>query len=306
MDQGFSGVGFSVPQVFPDGKVDISVIRDISLSAEQMGYDSLWTQERIIGPSVSLEPIALMSYLAAITNEVRIGVSVLVLPFRSPPQLAKTLATLDVLSHGRLSVGVGLGGSQADAKAYGIEAGRRVLRFNEALALIDALWKNETVDYEGKLYSLSGGSMAPKPIQKPRPPVWFGARADAALQRAARSGDGWMGPGSSSASEFKASVATLRQALEVEGRDPVHYPVSKRVYVAIDDDAGRAEHRLRDWFGHHYENAEMASRVSIWGPAQHCYEQLDALIDAGAEHLLFNPVFDYEEHLDALSRYTRP
>ena len=192
MDQGFSGVGFAVPQVFPDGNVDLSVIRDVSLRAEQMGYDSLWTQERIIGPSVSLEPITLMSYLAAITETVRIGVSVLVLPFRSPPQLAKTLATLDVLSNGRLDVGIGLGGSQKDAKAYGIEAGRRVRRFNEALALIDALWKNETVDYEGELYSLSGGSQAPKPIQKPRPPVWFGARADAALKRAAKFGDGWI------------------------------------------------------------------------------------------------------------------
>ena len=98
----------------------------------------------------------------------------------------------------------------------------------------------------------------------------------------------------------------LRDALDAGGRDPASYPVSKRVYVAIDDDADRAERRLADWFGHHYGNAEMASRVSIWGPADHCYEQIDAIIDAGAEHFLLNPVFDYDEHLDALRRYTRP
>jgi len=271
-----------------------------------MGYDSLWTQERIIGPSISLEPLALLSYLAAVTQTVRLGVSVLVLPLRSPPQLAKILATIDVLSDGRLDVGIGLGGSDKDAPAYGYEPGRRVRRFNEAVELIDALWKNETVEYDGELYNLSDGSMGPKPVQKPRPPVWFGARAEAAIRRAARYGDGWMGPGSSSADDFRASVATLREALDAEGRDPVSYPVSKRVYVAIDDDADRAKRRLTDWFGHHYGNREMASRVSIWGPAEHCYEEIDAITDAGAEHLLLNPVFDYNEHLDGLRRYTRP
>jgi len=306
MDQGYSGAGFAVPQVFPDGNVDLGVIRDVSLRAEELGYDSLWTQERIIGPSVSLEPLALLSYLAAVTEKVRLGVSVLVLPLRSPPQLAKTLATLDVLSEGRLIVGVGLGGNDKDAPAYGFESGRRVRRFNEALEFMDAFWKNETVEFEGELYNLSDGSMAPKPIQKPRPPVWFGARAEAAIKRAAKYGDGWMGAGSSTADDFRESVVMLRDALHAEERDPANYPVSKRVYVAIDDDADRAERRLTDWFGHHYGNAEMAPRVSIWGPADHCYEQIDAIIDAGAEHFLFNPVFDYDEHLAALKLYTRP
>jgi len=306
MDQKFSGAGFAVPQVFSDGNVDLSVIRDVSLRAEQMGYDSLWTQERIIGPSISLEPLALLSYLAAVTTTIRLGVSVLVLPLRSPPQLAKIVATLDVLSEGRLTVGVGLGGSDKDAAAYGYEPGRKVRRFNEVLALVDALWKNERVEYEGELYSLSDGSMGPKPIQKPRPPIWFGACAEAAIKRAAKFGDGWMGPGSSSADDFRVSVVMLRDALEAGGRDPASFPVSKRVYVAIDDDADRAERRLTDWFGHHYGNRDMATRVSIWGSAEHCYEQIDAIIDAGAEHFLLNPVFDYDEHLDALKRYTRP
>lgn len=306
LDQGFTGAGFAVPQVFPDGRIDLAVIRDVSARAEEMGYDSLWVQERIIGSSRSLEPLALLSYLAAVTDTVRLGVSVLVLPLRSPPQLAKTLATLDVLSGGRLTVGVGLGGGDANAEAYGIEPGRRVRRFLEALSVMDALWKDESADFEGEMYRMAGATMAPKPIQKPRPPVWFGARAEPAIRRAARYGDGWMGAGSSSADDFRESVGVLRNALEAEGKDPATFPVSKRVYVAIDDDADRAERRLTDWFGHHYGNPEMAARVSIWGSADHCYEQIDAIIEAGAEHLLLNPVFDYDEHLDALRRYTRP
>ncbi|MDA1258888.1 MAG: LLM class flavin-dependent oxidoreductase, partial [Chloroflexi bacterium] len=161
MDQGFTGAGFAVPQVFPDGNINLALVRDISARAEQTGYDSLWVQERIIGASQSLEPLALLSYLAAVTVTARLGVSVLVLPLRSPPQLAKTLATLDVLSAGRLIVGVGLGGSDADAPAYGIEPGRRVLRFVEALGVMDALWKNDIADFSGEFYNLSGASMAP-------------------------------------------------------------------------------------------------------------------------------------------------
>ncbi len=81
------------------------------------------------------------------------------------------------------------------------------------------------------------------------------------------------------------------------------FTLSKRLYVAIDDDADRAERRLQEWFGHNYGNAEMGSKVSVWGPAERVYEAIDGFIDAGAEHMLLNPVFDYEEHLDALARY---
>ncbi|MDP6823893.1 MAG: TIGR03619 family F420-dependent LLM class oxidoreductase [Dehalococcoidia bacterium] len=305
MDQGYMGAGFAVPQVFPDGNIDLSVVRDVSVRAEQMGYDSLWTVEQVIGTSQSLEPLALLSYLAAVTERARLGVSVLVLPFRSPPQLAKITATIDVLSAGRLTVGVGMGGGDANAPAFGIEPGRRVRRFIEALGAVDALWKEESTEFDGEVYTLSGTPMEPKPVQKPRPPVWFGARAEPAIRRAARYGDGFMGAGGSNAEDFKRCVGILRNALEDEGRDPAAFPVSKRVAVAIDDDADRAGRRLADWFGHQYGAPEMAARVAIFGPADHCFEQIDEIIDAGAEHLLLNPVFDYDEHLDALKRYTR-
>ncbi len=295
--------GFALPQVFPDGTVDVELIRDIAAKAEAAGFDSLWTQEQLIGQAQSLEPIALLSYVAGITTRARLGVSILVLPVRSPLPLAKSLASLDVLSGGRLIAGVGLGG-EWDSGAFGVPQGRRVRRFLEVLQAIDALWREEEPQFEGEFFQLRGTQMHPKPLQQPRPPIWFGARTEAAIRRAVRYGDGWMGPGSSSSAAFREHVDGLRRALDDADRDPATFAVSKRVYLAIDDDADRAERRLRQWFAHNYGNEGMATAVSIWGPAEAVYERIDELIDAGAQHLLLNPVFDYEEHIDALRRYT--
>ncbi len=299
--------GFGMPQVFPDGPVDVEEIRRVAAAAEARGYDSLWTQDQLLGQANTVEPMALLSYLAAITSTIRLGVSVIVLPTRNPVQLAKTLSAIDVLSGGRLIAGVGLGGDW-DAKAFGIPNERRVARFLDVLGAVDALWTQPRAQFEGEWHRLDGTPMNPKPVQQPRPPVIFGARAEPALRRAVRLGDGWMGPGSSSAADFGEQVATLRRLLEEANRDPSTFPISKRVYLAIDDDADRAERRLREWFAHNYGNAEMATEVSIWGPPSEVSERIDELIDAGDDtlpvrQLLLNPVFDFEEHLDALAPY---
>jgi probable F420-dependent oxidoreductase len=298
------GVGFAIPQIFPDGQVDLATIRRVAAKAEAAGFDSLWTQEQIIGQTVSIEPLTLITYLAAITERVRLGVSVFVLPLRNPVHLAKALASLDVLSGGRVAVGVGLGGGdEAHYAAFGLSAGQRVRRFVECLKVMNALWTEDRANFDGQFYRLHNAAMLPKPVQKPRPPIWFGARTEAALKRAVQYGDGWMGPGSSSAADFVQHVGHLRRFLDEAGRDPATFPISKRVYLAIDDDAGRAEQRLRGWFAHTYGNADMANRVAFWGPQPQVFEQITALVNAGAQHLLLHPVFDYDEQLDALRAF---
>ena len=299
--------GFGIPQVFPDGPVDVDEIRRVAAGAEARGYDSLWTQDQLLGQASTVEPMALLSYLAALTSTIRLGVSVIVLPTRNPVQLAKTLSAIDVLSGGRLIAGVGLGGGW-DAEAFGIPNERRVARFLDVLGAVDALWKEPAAQFSGKWHRFDGTPMNPKPLQRPRPPVIFGARAEPALRRAVRLGDGWMGPGSSTGADFAGQVATLRRLLEAADRDPSTFSISKRVYLAIDDDAARAERRLRQWFGHNYGNEAMANEVSIWGPSAEVQERLDELIAAGNDelpvrHLLLNPVFDFDDHLDALAMY---
>jgi len=295
-------VGFSLPQVFPDGNFDLALIQRVAQKAEALGFDSLWTQEQIVGKSQSLEPLALLSYLSAVTETIRLGVSIIVVPHRNPIQLAKLLSTIDVLSEGRLIAGVGLGNGMNPA--FGIPTERRVRRFTEVLEVMQALWAPGETNYAGEFYTLEGISQEPKPVQQPHVPLWFGSRVEAALERAVKYGDGWMGAGSSTVEDFGQQVGQIGGMLERADRDPATFTLSKRLYVAIDDDdADRAERRLQEWFGHNYGNAEMGSKVSVWGPAERVYEAIDGFIDAGAEHMLLNPVFDYEEHLDALACY---
>ena len=148
--------------------------------------------------------------------------------------------------------------------------------------------------------------MEPKPVQKPHPPVWFGGRHPDALRRAVRIGDGWMGAGSTTAEQFEGHVEIVRQNLAASDRDPATFPISKRVYVAIDDDEARAERRLREWFAQWYGNADLGSAVSVWGDVSRCVEGLARVVNGGAQMLMLNPVFDHMEHLDAFQHEVIP
>ena len=118
--------------------------------------------------------------------------------------------------------------------------------------------------------------------------------------------DGFMGAGSTSTAQFRDHVRIVREELDRRGRDPAEFPISKRVYIAVDDDADRAERRLTEWFGAWYGRAEMASEMSVWGSVEACVEGLQEVIDAGAEMLMLNPVFDYERHLETLMSEVGP
>ena len=201
--------GFGLPQVSLAEPVNIEPIGRVARRAEALGFDSLWTLDQVLGGSRNLEPISLLSYVAAITTRVRLGTAVFVLPQHNPVQLAKELATLDVLSGGRVDAGFGIGNDdQAQSAAFGLRPGRRVRRFTESLAVMRALWSERKATFHGDFFDLDDIRMEPKPVQRPGPPVWFGGRVEPALRRAVRLGDAWMGPGSSSIDDFRGHVAT--------------------------------------------------------------------------------------------------
>ena len=297
-------IGVSSGQIFPDGKVDMEQVRSLAVRAEELGYDSLWTQEQVFGNVPCIEPLSLLTYLSGITTKVRLGVSVLVLPLHNPVRLAKIVSSVDQLTEGRLELGLGIGGAPAIYPKLNLTADRRVRRFVEGLDVMRALWTEDAPTYDGELYKLAGDPMQPKPAQQGGPPVWFGARHSDALRRAVRHADGWMGAGSSTSEAFKEGVVTVRQHLEDEKRDPATFRISKRVYIAVDNDEARGERRLREWFGQYYGNPDNATKVGVWGTPEHCAEQLEELVDAGAEHLLLNMAFDLPEQIEALAEMT--
>lgn len=299
-----TAVGVAIPQMFPGASVDLELVKTVCRRAEVLGFEGVWAMDQVLGRTPSLEPVSLLALLAGMTDRVRLGISVLVLPFRNPVLLAKALATVDVLSGGRLTVGVGLGAGEQDA-VFGVSREHRVRRFLEQLRVMEALWREQLVRSDGEFFQFADVAMEPKPVQQPRPPLWFGGKAEAALQRAVRFGDGWMGAGSSSTAEFRRSVARVRSFLEQTDRDPATFAISKRVYVAIDENRARAQRRLTEWFDWIYSSPSMGTEVAIWGPIESCIEHIDEIIDAGAQHLILNPMFDYLEHLEALSPYGR-
>lgn len=303
MATGNTPCGIAIPQDFIDRPVNMQQVRAFVQKAETFGYDSLWVQESIVGNVPVLEPLTLLSYAAALTTRLRLGTSVMVFVLRNPVQLAKSLSSLDQMCHGRLDVGVGIGGHVNEA-IFGLPTEHRIRRFVEGLQVMKALWTEEDAAFSGQHWNFDHVAMSPKPVQQPHPPIWFGARQAPALKRAVQHGNGWMGAGSSSTADFIEQYGQLQRFLEEAQRDA--FAISKRVYIAIDPNRNRAEQRLRKWFGVRYRNADMATRVSIWGSKEECLNKLGELVQAGAQHLMLNPVFDEMTHVQQLAEEVVP
>ena len=299
-------LAIAVPQTFPEGDIDLGMIRSYAARAEKLGYHSLWVAEQLVGSTPTPEPVAFLSYLAAVTRSIRLGAAVIIATTRNPAMLAKQLSTVDALSEGRLIVGTALGGRPWTYPLFGGPSERRVRHFTESVGVMRALWTQDRAVFDGELWKLEGVPMSPKPVQKPHPPLWFGGRHPVGLRRVARLADGFMGAGSTSTAQFREHVQIIRSELDRRGRDVESFPIAKRVYVAIDDDRDRAESRLRNWFGAWYGRAEMGSEVSVWGSVEECAEGLTEVIEAGAGMLMLNPVFDYEDHLERLASEVAP
>ena len=294
-------IGIASPHIFPDGNVDMAFAASYVRRAEELGYASLWTQERVTGSPTVLHPLSFLAWLAGQTSTARIGVSVLVLPRHNPVLLAKLAADIDVMSGGRLVLGVGIGNSATELPMYGITAERRVTRFVEQVQTIRALWSQSPSGHSGTFYDVPDANIDPKPSG---PPIIFGANVDAALARSVRYADGWMGAGSSALADFPRKVALVQSHLAEAGRDPASFPISKRLYLAVDDDEERAKRRLREWFGYYYGNPDNAEQAGIWGSAAKIGELLEEWADMGVDEVLLNPVFDMEEHLEGLAELT--
>jgi probable F420-dependent oxidoreductase len=214
--------------------------------AEQAGYDSLWTFQRLLVPVGSsmepvyhsvLDPVAALGYLAAVTSRIRLGVAVVNLPFVSPTVLAKQAVTLDILSAGRLDLGLGVGWMPEEFEAAGASMARRGARADEYVAVLHALWAGGVTEFSGEFYSVPAGRAAPKPVQPGGPPVLLGGLARTALERAGRIGEGWVTSSRTDLSRIGEGVATVRSAAEAAGRDPAAVRVICRGVVRAGQEA---------------------------------------------------------------------
>jgi probable F420-dependent oxidoreductase len=280
--------------------LDMREVRQVAQRAEVLGFRDLWVTENTVDHAFSLEPIVALTYAAAVTTTIRVGVSVMVLPLHNPVHVAHQVASLDYVSGGRAILGVGLGRT-AHYRDFQVPTERRVRRFSEAVRLIKALWTQPSVSFDGQIYQLEGAGIALKPVQKPHPPIWLGGGHPDAIKRAAAIADGWMGSGNSTSKAFADSVPLLKGALREAGRDPETFPISKRVFMSVHERADVARSEVETWFREVYRNAALTEVSGVYGTPAQVREQLEQLKASGANHLLLNAVARYGEQVDALA-----
>jgi probable F420-dependent oxidoreductase len=259
--------------------------------AEALGYASVWTFQRLLYPVAprdryygaagdawpeafrsALDPLMALAWAAAHTQRVRLGVSVLITPFYQPVVLAKALATLDVLSGGRLDVGVGIGWSRDEYEAAGVPEGRRGARADEFLRVLSAVWSDDPVEFAGEFFRVPRALIRPKPVQRPRPRLLVGGYTDAVLRRAATLADGYTG-GNIPLADLAALVARVRAAARAAGRDPATFPI-----------VCRGAYRLTP-------GPLGTGRRTLHGSADEIHEDVRRYGDAGVSELFLDPNF---------------
>ncbi len=208
---------------------------EVAKRAEELGYASLWTFQRLLFPvdregadaarwqpvyrSVH-DPLITLAYLAAHTTRIRLGVAVLNIPWFSPILLAKQTATLDAVSGGRLDLGLGLGWAKQEYAATGAPFERRGARAEEFLAALKAIWTQDPVDFHGEFHQVTRAHIDPKPVQIPHPPVLLGGSAEPALRRAGRVADGWISSSGQELASIGDAIRVVADAAADAGRDP--------------------------------------------------------------------------------------
>ena len=163
--------------------------------------------------------------------------------------------------------------------------------FTEGLDLMKAAWSDApTVTFHGRFRDVDDAAVQPKPIQRPHPPLWFGGHAPAALARAVRLGDAFIGAGSSTIPDFADAVGVLRRELDTQGRDPAEFTIAKRMYLMVDDDAARARERVLAGLHAIYGRRESNEDIAIWGTPDQVADAVRRVADAGAGLVVLNPV----------------
>src|SRR5918993_5526394 len=294
-------------------------ILSYATKAESLGYDSLSVNDHIIFRTSWLDSLSTLAAVAAITDRIKLGTSLLNIVVRNPVICAKSLSAIDILSSGRLfAAGVGPGSHKGDYDVCGIPFEERWSRFNEALEILNKLWNNsdrenssrnvkpppsKPIDYNGKYYQLEKISLEPKPFQKPHPPIFIGTwgSSEAGLRRAAKYGDGWMASAYNiTPDKFKEKWKVLLSYREVRHKDT--HPFENSVvsmFGYIDDDRNKVHRMVKDVLSPALGRpTEELENSLLFGSTDHCIEKIRAFYEAGAKRIHFWPVSDYLEQIE--------
>jgi len=298
-------VGFGLPNIGPLGSAE--AITKVAKRAEALGYESLWTIERLLWPvkpqtpypvthdgslpegyKYALDPLDTLTFAAAHTSKIGLGTSVLDMPYYNPVTLARRLTTIDYLSHGRLRVGLGLGWSKDEMEAAGADITKRGAMADEFLQVLKAIWTTNPVEFRGKFYRVPKSYINIKPVQKPHPPIYLAAFAPPALKRLATLADGW-NPTGVPVEGMAQMFGAIQQMAREAGRDPASLAMIVRANV------------------HLTEKPLGKDRGIFAGTLEQIREDVAACKKIGAQELFFDVTFQAEslEHWLALMEQLR-
>jgi probable F420-dependent oxidoreductase len=283
---------------------------------ENLGYEYFSVGEHFMrgdppGPTHAALPV--LAVAAGATDQMRVLSSIILTPFYHPLFLARTAATLDAASGGRLTLGVGVGGEfPVEFEAAGLRVNQRGRRTDECLEVMRKLWTGEKVTFSGRHFQLTDAMINPAPVQKPNPPVWVSGRRDAAMARAAKFGDGWM-PYFYDAPRYRDSVGKIKGFAAEAGRDISGFQWAHFPYIAIYPTEQQAAEVAAEQLGGRYlyggEFLDIVRKYCLLGTVENCIEQLQEYIDAGARHIIFSiscPREDRERHLETIAKELIP
>jgi probable F420-dependent oxidoreductase len=275
-------------------------LRRMATAAEDLGFDSIWASDHIIVPKPFVERFSplyyefftTMGYLAAITDRVKLGSTVLILNYRHPVMTAKQIATLDQLSGGRVILGATFGWIESEYDVLGIPYQKRGARGDEIVAILKHCWAEGDQSFKGEFYEFDDFAFEPKPAQQPHPPIWFGGNDNRTLERVVKFGNGWhpitsaKRPGSTqwTLSDFRERITRLRDMAEAAGRDPAEIAVSLHIPIGFDADGSFLDPSFH-----------------LIGDDTHILRNLDICQQLGLEHVVLNQWYTMPGMIDRTS-----
>jgi alkanesulfonate monooxygenase len=305
--------GLAIRNFVGPGEVpDVEAIYAYARRAEALGFESLWAWDHVL---LGVEPafpivdsIAVLAAVAARTSRIKLGTGVLVLPLRNPVVAAKQLGSLDLISGGRLVLGVAAGWYAREFDAVGVPFRQRGRQFERNLDILLRLWTEERVTLKTDEFHLREAVMVPRPAQRPRPPVLIGGYVDAVLRRAGTLGDGWLTYFYTPES-FTRNWATVRAHARAAGRDPDRLTATNQLAIYVGESRARTAADMRHWLSTEWDTAgwsESTIEHAIHGSPAECVEQLRAHVATGVHRIILIPYRYRPEQVERIATEVLP
>ena len=277
-------------------------------AAEELDVDSIWLSDRIVSPTLNMEPLIALSFMAARTTKMKFGTSVLALPLRNPTVLAKEIATLDFLSEGRTLPAVGLGTEDdREFEACGSVRSQRAGSTEEIIQIMRLLWSKDEVTFHGKYFTLNGVSVEPKPVQEELPPIWIGGRSEPAIRRVARVGDGWL-VSQATPDEVRDGIEQINALAGEYGREIEEDHFGALFSFCFADSREEAAQLAKPYMLRRRDDIDYGT-FSAFGSPDDAVKLIDRYIDAGATKFVARPACPPEmmhQQLEILGREIVP